>query len=80
MAVDLSIAYIYTPFGDIDLDTRSQWIGRGKQHLSNGIQTAHGRRLMHDIIYMLMFVLMTLTLSLTLKTFVRLVRFVFSCD
>ena len=27
----------------------SQWIGRGKQCLSYGIQTAHNGRLMHDI-------------------------------
>ena len=45
------IHYAHAPFDDFDLDTRSQWVGRGKQYLSYGIQTAHGGRLMHDIIY-----------------------------
>ena len=35
-------------FDYLGLDTRSQWISRGKQYVSYGIQTAHGGRLMHD--------------------------------
>ena len=34
---------------DLDVDTRSQWIGRGKQYLSYGIQTVHDGRFMHDM-------------------------------
>ena len=34
---------------NIDLDTRSQWIGRRKQSLSYGIQIALDDSLMHDI-------------------------------
>ena len=52
MTVDLlSMAHNYADarFGDLDLDTRSQWISRGTQYLSYGIQTAHDGRLMHDI-------------------------------
>ena len=65
--------YVHAHFDDLDLDTKSQWIGRGKQYLCYGIQTVHDGRLMYDIhIYMLM-LLITLTLSLTLKMFVRLV-------
>ena len=41
--------YAYARFDDRDLDTRSQWIGRGKQYLRHGIQTVHAGRLMHDI-------------------------------
>ena len=42
MAVDLCMAYYADPrFDNLDLDTRSQWLGRGKQYLSYGIQTTH---------------------------------------
>ena len=64
--------YADARFDDLDLDTSSQWIGRGKQYFSYGIQTAHDGRLM----FMLMFVSMTLTLFFTVKTFVTLVLFV----
>ena len=37
--------YAAARFDDLDLDTGSQWIGRGKQYLSYGIQTAHDSRL-----------------------------------
>ena len=40
--------YANARFDDLDLDTRSQWIGRGKQYLSYGIQSAHDGRLTHD--------------------------------
>ena len=50
MMVDLCMAYYaYARFDD--LDTRSQWICRGKQYLSVAIQTAHDGRRMHDILY-----------------------------
>ena len=67
MTVDFCMTYnADARFDDLDLDTRSQWIGRRKQYLSYGIETAHDGRLMHGI-YMLMFVSMTMTVSLALK-------------
>ena len=47
-------------FDDLDIDARSHLLGRGKPYLSYGIQTAHGGRLMHDMLYMFMLVSMTL--------------------
>ena len=44
--------YADTRFDDLGFDTRSQWIGRRKQYLSYGIQTAHDSRRIdgiHDI-------------------------------
>ena len=41
--------YADTHFDDLDLDARTQWIGRGNQHLSYGIQIAHDGRFMRDI-------------------------------
>ena len=55
--------YADAHFDDLDLDTRWKWIGRGKPYLSYGIQIVHS---------------MTLTLSVTLKMFERLVLLVFS--
>ena len=49
MTVDLCMAYADARFSDLDLHTKSQWIGRGKQYLSYGIQTAHDGRLMHEM-------------------------------
>ena len=42
------IYYAHARFNDLELDTRSQWIGRGKQYLNYDIQTAHDGRLAHD--------------------------------
>ena len=56
---------------ELDLDTRSQRIGRGKQYINYGIQTAHARRLMHGIDAHVPFD--DLDLVIDLKTFVRLV-------
>ena len=43
--------YADARFNYLDLDTRSQWIGRGKQYLSYDTETAHDGRCnsMHDI-------------------------------
>ena len=52
MTVDLCMAYYAEArFNDLDLDTRSQWINRGKQYLTYGIQTVQYGRLMHDTYY-----------------------------
>ena len=40
--------YADARFNELDLDTKSQWIGRGK-YLSHSIQTVHDSRAMHDI-------------------------------
>ena len=45
----MTSVYADARFDDLNFDTRSQWIGRGKQYLSYGIKTAHDGRLMHDI-------------------------------
>ena len=50
ITVDFLMAYADAHLDDLDLDTKLQWIGRGKQHLSFGIQTVHDGRRMHDII------------------------------
>ena len=62
--------YADTYFDDLDLDARTQWIGRGKQHLSYGIQILH---MMVDLCVTYTLMLVSMTLTLTLKTFVRLV-------
>ena len=67
MTVDLCMAYMLM-FVSMTL-TQGQWISRGKQYLSYGILIAHDGRLMHDIIICLF---VSMTLSLTLKMFVRL--------
>ena len=44
--------YADARFDDLDLDTRSQWIGRRKQYLSYGIQTMQDGTYAGHILYL----------------------------
>ena len=68
MAVDLCMAYYADPrFDNLDLDTRSQWLGRGKQYLSYGIQTTHdGINVCMTDMRMFVSITLIMTLNLTL--------------